>query len=373
MTERIHLQVKVHLPLGSYNLEVDFEGTHQVTGVFGPSGSGKTSLLESVAGLRRRAKGFISLGNRVWLDSERGIFKRPEKRGIGYVSQKGLLFPHQDVKQNLLSGAARAEQNGINVNELLETVVDLLEIKPLLPRTVVTLSSGERQRVALGRAICSGPQLLLLDEPLSSLDIGLRRRVLPFLRRVRTEFDIPLLLVSHDPIEVQALCDDLIVLREGTVIARGEPQKVLTNPTVFPLAEREGFENILSGRLIQREGETSVVRLGREKSKVEMITPKLEGELGDEILVSVPAHDIFIATEPPQYISARNILPATVESIRSVENFQLITTSIDPEVPKIVVEVTSDAIEELAITPERKIYLIIKTSSITNYGGNLSE
>ncbi len=215
------LEVDVRLALDRFELEVDFVADQPVTGVFGASGAGKTSLLEVVAGLRRGARGRLAFGGEVWLDSTARRFVPPERRHIGYVPQDGLLFPHLNVRENLLAGRKRAVESGQQPAEALETVAGLLELGQLLERSVATLSGGERQRVALGRALCSGPPLLLLDEPLASLDLPLRRRLLPFLRRVRDQLTVPMLLVSHDPIEVQARCDDLSVLEEGRAIARG--------------------------------------------------------------------------------------------------------------------------------------------------------
>lgn len=234
MTEPPRLAVQVTVPLAQFPLAVDFVAAQRVTGVFGPSGAGKTSLLHCIAGLKRKARGRIELGGEVWLDTKKGIYVPPERRAIGYVPQDGLLFPHRNVRGNLLAGAARARRHGWNVDETLKTVCDLLEIGPLLDREVATLSGGEHQRVALGRAICSGPRLLLLDEPLASLDQPLRQRVLPFLKRVRDEFALPMLLITHDPTEVQALCDEVVVLREGRLVAQGGVGEVLGKGDIRP-------------------------------------------------------------------------------------------------------------------------------------------
>ena len=181
------LTVRVQLALDRFDLDIDVTTHQQVTGIFGVSGSGKTSLLETICGLRRNAQGTIRFGEEVWLDTTTRTFVKPEQRHIGYVPQDGLLFPHKNVRQNLLSGSKRAVQNGHPLQETLQLVTDILELSPLLDRSVTTLSGGERQRVALGRAICSGPRLLLLDEPFASLDLALRRKLLPFLRRIRSE------------------------------------------------------------------------------------------------------------------------------------------------------------------------------------------
>lgn len=361
------LHVQVRLPLDRFNLDVQFETTHRVTGIFGVSGSGKTTLLETVAGLRRGASGTIRLGESVWLDSSRGHWLPPESRGIGYVPQDSLLFPHLDVMGNLRSGQKRAFREGHDFESTLESVIRVLDIKPLLGRAVRTLSGGERQRVSLARALCSGPRLLLLDEPMASLDAGLRRKVLPFLSRVQAEFSLPILLVSHNPVEVQALCDDLIVLRRGEIIARGEPRNVLTRPEVFPLAEHEGFENMLPGRLVETRAETSVVRLGERQDSPTLIVPQSNLSPGERLLLSVPANEIMLAMERPNALSARNIIPARVENVGEVGNWRLITIRITDDAPPVVAEVTADAIAELHVAPGTELFLIIKTSAITLY------
>ncbi len=367
------LSVRIRLALDRFDLAVDLTTRRQVTGIFGASGSGKTSLLETIAGLRRRAKGTIRLGDHLWLDSNARTFVKPERRHIGYVPQDGLLFPHKNVHQNLLSGSKRALRNGHPLQETLEVVTEILELKPLLNRAVATLSGGERQRVALGRAICSGPRLLLLDEPFASLDLPLRRKLLPFLRRVRSEFRIPMLFVSHDPLEVQALCDDLIVLKDGSAIAYGEPREVLTDPEIFPLAAQEGFENILPCRLVGDQGSTSRVRLGESTepnvSSVELITVKAETEPGDLMLAGIPAHDIIIATNRPTGLSARNILPARIIQLRTVGSVGLVTAEIASSLPPLTVEVTGTTFGELALQPNSKVFLVIKATSCRLYEG----
>lgn len=211
----------VRLPLAPFTLEADLALHGRVTGVFGVSGAGKTSLLDLIAGLRRPARARITLGGRLLADTTAGVFVRPEHRHVGYVPQDGALFPHLDVRGNLLYGRRRS---GDNPRFALETVVQALDIGGLLARRRVhELSSGERQRVALARALLSGPQLLLLDEPLAALDLGLKERILPYLFRVRDEFGVPMLLVTHAPAEVMTLCDDVVILDRGRVKARGEP------------------------------------------------------------------------------------------------------------------------------------------------------
>jgi molybdate transport system ATP-binding protein len=367
MSDAPPLSMAVRVPLDRFELDADLTTTHRVTGVFGASGSGKTTLLETVAGLRRGVRGAIRFGGETWLDTERGVRVPPERRGVGYVPQDSLLFPHLDVRGNLRAGERRALRNGHGANAAFQSVVRALELGPLLSRHVRTLSGGERQRVALGRALCSGPRLLLLDEPMASLDARLRRRVLPFLARVQAEFALPILLVSHDPVEVQALCDDLVVLREGRIVARGEPRAVLRRPDVFPLAEHEGFQNVLPAVVVETRGETTRVRLGDGSGGAALTIPRSTLAPGGRLMVGIPADEVVLALEPPAGISARNAVPARVESVEAAGAFHLVSARVADGAPPIVAEVTADALAELHVAPGTELYLLLKTSAITVY------
>ncbi len=374
------LAVRVQLTLDRFNLAIDVTTHQQVTGIFGVSGAGKTSLLETICGLRRGAQGTICCGKEVWLDTANRTCVKPEQRHIGYVPQDGLLFPHKNVRQNLLSGSKRAMQNGHPLQETFELATEILELGSLLDRSVTTLSGGERQRVALGRAICSGPRLLLLDEPFASLDLALRRRLLPFLRRIRSEFQIPMLFVSHDPLEVQAVCDDLIVLKDGRTIAHGEPREVLrqvfTDPNIFSVAEQHGFENILPCRLIENNASTSRVRLGEQHQphteSVELTAMKADARPGDLMLASIAANDIIIATHKPEGLSARNIIPARIVQLCSVGPIGfvgLVTAEVADNLPPLTIEITETSFIELGLQVGHQIFLVIKATSFRLYEG----
>ncbi len=360
------LQVSVRLPLDHFDLEVDFATRARAVGVFGPSGAGKTSVLRAIAGLEDRARGRISLGDEVWLDSAAGTWVPPERRAIGYLPQDGLLFPNQDVRGNLLAGAARARREGRHVEELFDTTCRLLELTALLDRNVATLSGGERQRVALGRAICSGPRLLLLDEPLASIDQPLRRRVLPFLRRVREQLEIPMLLVSHDPVEVQALCDDLVAMQRGVVVANGEVRDVLTDAEVLPFSGHEGFDNVVHCTLLEHGAGTSTVQLG-ETGAARLTVPKTSGAAGDSRLLRVPARDIIVAINRPVGLSARNVVPATIVRIRSDGDLRMLVAELGNGSPELAAVVTSEACSALGLEVGQHVYMIIKTASCDLY------
>lgn len=229
----------LRLPLATFALEVDAVLAGRVTAIFGASGAGKTSLLEIIAGLRRPAAGLVKVGGATLTDGAGKVFVPPERRAVGYVPQEGALFPHLTVRDNLEFGRARAPAErpaGLTFGH----VAEVLEIAGLVERRVPTLSGGERQRVALGRALLAAPRLLLLDEPLAGLDAALRDRLLPYLARVRDEFAIPMLYVTHAPDEVMALCDDVLVLAAGRVEQHAAPAEVFTAEATPRYVRRPG-------------------------------------------------------------------------------------------------------------------------------------
>jgi molybdate transport system ATP-binding protein len=363
------LRIWLRVPLDKFTLDVDFTSKKRVIGLFGPSGSGKTTLLESVAGFRRKARGYMSCGDCVWQDSERGIRLPTEKRGVGYVPQDHLLFPHFNVRSNLEFGANRSRRDGQDFDSVFEEVVAVLELEPLLSRKITAISGGEKQRVALGRALCSGPRLLMLDEPLSSLDIQLRYRILPFLIRVRDHFRIPMLIVSHNPFEQQALCDEVIALREGKVIAQGNPTEVFTRNDVYTLAAAEGYQNILSAVVTGHYEHKKTLRLGDDGSGQEITMLKCNQAADTRVMIGFPANEILVATRRLEGVSARNQLTATIRRIQSIGHKKVITADVSEKATMpVVIELTQDAVEELHLDIGTKVSLIIKSSSIMIYG-----
>ena len=216
---------KISLPLADFTIEVDVELQRQVTAVFGPSGAGKTSLLDLIAGLRRPQSAFIQLNERVLTDTANRVEVPTRRRQIGYVPQDLALFPHLSVRQNLLYGhTANVETNHLFS---FDHVTQVLEIQSLASRSVTDLSGGEKQRVALARSLLTSPRLLLLDEPLASLDLNLKSKIIPYLARIRDEFRLPMLYITHDPEEVRALCDEVLVLNRGRIITRSRAAEPL--------------------------------------------------------------------------------------------------------------------------------------------------
>lgn len=211
---------KILLPLTDFPLTIDVEIQSQVTAIFGPSGAGKTSLLDLIAGLRHPRSAFVQLGDRVLTDSATRTNVPTRHRLIGYVPQDLALFPHLSVRQNLLYGC-KGNPSSSSLFSYAH-VTQVLEIGSLTGRRVTNLSGGEKQRVALARALLASPQLLLLDEPLASLDTVLKSKIIPYLARIRDEFRVPMLFVTHDWDEVQALCGEALIMERGSIVRREE-------------------------------------------------------------------------------------------------------------------------------------------------------
>ena len=199
---------------GSFTLDINVRMDRPVTALFGPSGAGKTTVLDAIAGLRTPGSGSITINDRVVFDSEAGINVPTHRRHVGYVAQDVALFPHMSVRRNVLYGRRAGQRLALPV------VTRMLEIEDLLDRSVPQLSGGERQRVALARALMSAPELLLLDEPLAAVDVERRRRILPYLERVRDELRVPIVYVTHDRSEATQLANEVVVLQEGRVVER---------------------------------------------------------------------------------------------------------------------------------------------------------
>ena len=210
------IEVDIELVQGSFVLTAAIRIEARTAALFGPSGAGKTTILDAIAGLRTPRRGSIAIGGRVLFSSDAGVNLPPHQRHVGYVPQDVALFPHMDVRRNLLYG----RHPGVSPD--LDRVVGMLEIDRLLDRRVTDLSGGERQRVAVGRALMSGPSLLLLDEPLAAVDVPLRRRILPYLQRVRDELRIPIVYVSHDRDEVAELAEVVVLIDAGKIVAVDE-------------------------------------------------------------------------------------------------------------------------------------------------------
>ena len=353
------IQAKIRLPLESFDLETKLSLKAPITALFGASGAGKTSFLEALAGLRaKNLEGEILSGEELVFSSQKKICLSPEKRHIGYVPQDILLFPHMNVRQNILFGA----RNRKTKNFSLSTVLEILEIEPLLNRNIFSLSGGEKQRVALARALMIQPRLLLLDEPLAALDTGLKTRILPYLSRIREAFHIPIIYVSHDIADVMTLCDEVVVLDQGKVMAQGLPKEVLSAPTVIRRFFYDSFENIMEGKVLEQCPAKGVTQV-QVSSTLDLWIPfqKTEIHSGKILRLGIPAEDILVSREAPGTISARNILKGRIETIESYETFTLLRVSAGVS---LIVRLTLHAADHLKLEQGQTVYLIIKSHSI---------
>jgi molybdate transport system ATP-binding protein len=355
------LSIDVTVPLDRFTLSIAWKTSNRFLGLFGPSGSGKTTLLETLAGVRHGARGVVRIHGRTWLDTGAGIDWPPERRGVGYVPQEALLFPHRNVLGNVLSGRRRASRTA---SPPPERVLQVLELGDLAGRDVATLSGGERRRVALGRALCSGPGLLLLDEPLAALDRPLRRRILEYLMLVREEFALPTLYVSHDATEIRVLCDEVAVLSSGRLIDCGRPDDLFARPTILPLTRTDGFENVLRGRVTDLTQGAAIVEI---EPGLRLVVPEDGLVRGREATIGLRADDLILSIERPAGLSAQNILPAVIREIREPgENDRQMMVVLEIGQSRsgpVLVAITRQAFLQLDLRPGRAVHLIAKAQA----------
>ena len=335
----------VQLRQGSFTLDVEWRSQARTLGIFGPSGSGKSSLLESLAGWRPQASVRFAVGS---LQLESAI--PPEQRRLGYVPQDGLLWPHLSVRQNLSLGLAHPD--------LLMRTAEVFGLSEFLDRRPATLSGGERQRVALARAVVQQPAALLLDEPLGALDAQLRRRILPYLVRMAAEFRIPTILVSHDPVEVLALCEEVVLLGEGRLLRGGDPRILLREID----SSLGSFENVLAGTVASVGQGTVLVDLDEGG---QICAPWLESGTQGPVLVTIGSDEILVALERPTRISARNVLPAriTAVSLTGAGSVRVDARLDSGRGALLSASLTQASAEELGLREGLGIWLLFKTQS----------
>lgn len=349
--------LRCRIPLANFELDIDVSFESRITAIFGPSGSGKTTLLDAIAGLRPIADGEIVLEGRALFSSGRRIDLPPQQRGIGYVPQEGALFPHLSVRRNILFGAERKSY----VTKPIDTdhVLSVLEIGHLLDRPVTKISGGEAQRITLARAILSRPELLLLDEPLAALDVGLKEKILPYLARVRDEFHIPMIYVTHNLTEVLTLADWVLMVKQGKLITEGIPKHALRSSHAILQIPEEQFENVFTVTFV--ESDTGA---GRSKVRLQsgepLFIPYLHHASDRPLQIRISADDIIVATENPAAISASNILPGTIRSIDFVDGQAMLTVLAGEE---FYVRITAGAVGRLGLVVDSRVFLIMKTRS----------
>ncbi len=351
------LSVDIRHRLGAFSLDAAFTSDGGVTALFGRSGSGKTSVIRIIAGLMRPDYGRISLDDTVLADTERHIFVPRHRRRFGYVFQEARLFPHLTVRQNLNYGrwfAPKAERR-----DDPGQIVDMLGIGALLDRRPGKLSGGEKQRVAIGRALLSAPRLLLMDEPLAALDEARKAEILPYLERLRDETRIPIVYVSHAVAEVARLANRVVILRDGRVEATGPAVDVLSEPS-------QGFDRRETGALLEGRVETvmgehglTVVALKTAK----LYVPGKASATGGTVRVHIPARDVMLATSRPQGLSALNILEGTIDRIGPVAD-GMVEVRVDCGGDAVLARLTQFSLERLDLKIGAPVYAIVKTVAL---------
>ena len=346
----MHLFMKVQKKFDAFALTADISVTGDRIGIFGASGSGKSTLVSMLAGLVKPDSGEIILDGDCLFSSAKGINRRPDHRRIAMVFQQHGLFQHLSVKNNLLYGQKRcaAENRKIDFTNLIE----VLEISHLLGRWVDNLSGGEKQRIAIGRAVLSNPRLLLMDEPLSALDDALRFQIIPYLRSVSEQFGIPYLFISHSLVEMRLMTDVALVFEKGVMVEQSSSEQLARN--------RMGQSPV---------GYINLLKLGRPSPSAGLFAYPWGGSRlllsadsdRDESMAELSSKDIMLFKQHPEAISARNLLPCTVRSLFS--SGRKIGVELECAGNILIAEVVQDAVTELSITPGSTVYAAIKASA----------
>ncbi|WP_085813404.1 molybdenum ABC transporter ATP-binding protein [Geoanaerobacter pelophilus] len=343
--------------LGSFSLSVDFTLVGERTGIFGASGSGKSTLVALIAGLQQPDQGEIVLDGEPLFSSSKSIDLPAERRRVAVVFQHPCLFPHLSVKSNLLYGLRRClPENRVTDFGLL---VEILELKDLLKRGVNLLSGGERQRVALGRALLANPRLLLMDEPLSALDDGLRFQIIPYLKAVSEQFGIPYLFISHSLTEMRLMAEEVLVLSRGEVVERTSSEQVARSRMG---QSKIGYINQLNLQDACRSGDLFSYRWGDDRLLISA------GSDEKQAMFQLSSKDIILFRKHPEAISARNLLKCTVGDIFTSGN--RVGVELLSGANRLVAELVQQALEELQITVGSEVYAAIKASAFRRVRGD---
>lgn len=352
------LSVDIRHRQGDFRIEARFAGSGRLTALFGPSGSGKSSLINLIAGLIRPDEGRIEVDSKVLVDTKAGIFVPRHKRRIGMVFQDARLFPHMSVRSNLLYGRwfTPAAERYLD----MDAIVDLLGIGALLERKPATLSGGEKQRVAIGRALLSSPRLLLMDEPLASLDEARKAEILPYIERLRDQMKIPIVYVSHSVAEVARLASDVVVLAQGRVTASGPVSDILQRLDLLPAGERGEGGALVETVVLRHDDAFAMTVLGSEAGEIRV--PRIALAVGDPVRLRIRARDVMIATERPHGLSALNILPGKVATVAQGKGAES-EVRIDCNGVSVMSRITEQSRQALGLRPGLPVFAVVKTVS----------
>lgn len=347
------LSLKLKHQLGPFSLDLSFKTPAGVTALFGKSGSGKTTVVNSVAGLLRPDVGHIEVDGETLVDTDKGIFRPPHRRNVGYVFQDARLFPHLSVRQNLLYGAPKGQ-----VDEL-DRIAELLDIVPLIDRRIGALSGGEKQRVAIGRALLSNPRILLMDEPLAALDEPRKAEILPYIERLAHEAKIPILYVSHSLSEVARLASTLVILSNGRIARAGPATQLFSDPETAPLLGLREAGAILTARVTSH---TSDGLSALETAGGQIFLPQIQSEPGTNLRLRIHANDVMLALSRPSDLSALNILKTRVKHIKDGDGPGMMV-ALDMGGETLLARVTRRSATALNLREGLEVFAIIKSVS----------
>ena len=360
----LHLKIKMSRPVFELDLDLQLPGLG-ITAIFGPSGSGKTTLLRAVAGLEKNQVGRIQIGSHVWQDTQQGIDLPTWQRPLGYVFQESSLLPHLNVTDNLNFGLKRAEKSSGNAQSVaamaLKASIELLGIGSLLQRMPDQLSGGERQRVAIARAIAMKPKLLLMDEPLASLDTARRQEIFPWLTKLRDELKMPMLYVTHSTEEVTRLADHLVVLDQGQVKAQGPVGSVLTQ-VVNPVVVGEDAGALIEGCIGAVDTQWHLSRVDFEGGCVWMRDAGLP--VGKAVRIRILARDVSLATTEPQNTSIQNQLRGHIQSITPDVHPSQVMVVLKCGAEEVLARVTKRAVDELSLQVGQPVWAQVKSVAL---------
>jgi molybdate transport system ATP-binding protein len=361
------LDVAIQTRLGVFTIDAAFTApTPGVTALFGRSGAGKTSIVRALAGLARPNAGHIRVGDTVFFDSAKGIDVPAERRRVGYVFQDARLFPHLTVADNLGYGWRRAPEGDRPIR--METVVPLLGIGGLLGRRPHTLSGGEKQRVAIGRALLSQPRLLLMDEPLASLDAERKAELLPYIERLRDELSLAVVYVSHAHDEVERLARTLVVIEGGRVATAGPIGELTGRLDVRGISDRADAASVIDTTVLNHDDTRRLTHLRFEGG--ELVVGRFDAAVGTVTRVLVPAREVILATRRPEEISVQNVLSGTVEAVSLGNGNALVQVRIGGVA--LLSRVTRDTVERLRLVPGATVFALVKAASIERPGPSRS-
>jgi molybdate transport system ATP-binding protein len=353
----IHARFRVNRPDFSLNVDLNFPD-RGITSLFGASGCGKTTILRALAGLDHHADGYLQVGDRIWQDDQ--VFLPPHRRPVGFVFQESSLFPHLTIRGNLEYGQKRIPPGERRIS--LEQAVDLLGIGHLLERRPATLSGGERQRVAIARALAVSPRLLLMDEPLASLDIDRKREILPYIASLPGQLDLPVVHVSHSPEEVARLADHLVLLQAGRVVEAGEVHELFTRLDL-PLALDEDAAAIFEATVAGHDERFHLTRLDFAGGTV--VIPREDLQNGEKVRLRLAARDVSLTLERQSGTSILNIFDAVVDQLTDEADARVTVRLLAGATP-ILARITRKSAVDLDLKAGKTVYAQVKSVALLN-------